>query len=345
MRIIYWNTSCLEPEIEAVSKELFQLATHFQPSLLFSINPQIGLRGSLAQRYVGFHPRFDPLLRVIIPLIESLGDINHVYGEICPWTFSKTLKRKPLILTIASEKGEPQLDFLDRCRKIIVQTEAMRGILVALGVEASKTVVLYPAVDLQRFTPRQAGATFPHAPKVLFATAPRTWEEMEARGVQLLLAAAKGSPEVRYHLLYRRWRHHYTSLQPTKELMTSHQLRNVTLTDGVVDDMPSVYRDHHFTVIPYTKPGGGKECPNSVIEGLACGLPALVSSATPFSHFVATHKCGIVFEPNPSSLIAAIDEGLAQYHQLSNHASSVAQEFFSQTTMFGKLAQIYQDVL
>jgi glycosyltransferase involved in cell wall biosynthesis len=345
MRIIYWNTSCLEPEIEAVSKELFQLAAHFRPSLLFSINPQIGLRGSLAKRYVGFHPRFDPLLRLIIPLIESSGDINHVYGEVCPWTFSKALKRKPLILTIASEKGKPQLDFLDRCRKIIVQTEAMRGILLALGVEASKTVVLYPAVDLQRFTPRQVSKAAPHAPKVLFATAPRTLEEMEDRGVQLLLAAAKDSPEVRYHLLYRQWRHHYTSLQPTKELITSHKLHNVTLTNGVVDDMPSVYRDHHFTVVPYTKPDGGKECPNSVIEGLACGLPALVSSATPFSDFVATHKCGIVFEPNPSSLVAAIDEGLAQYQMLSNNAASIAREFFSHTTMFGKLAQVYRDVL
>jgi glycosyltransferase involved in cell wall biosynthesis len=345
MRIIYWNTSCLEPEIEAVSKELFQLAAHFRHSLLFSINPQIGLRGSLAKRYVGFHPKFDPLLRVIIPLIEFSGDINHVYGEVCPWTFSKALKRKPLVLTIASEKGEPQLDFLGRCRKIIVQTEAMRGILLALGVEASKTVVLYPAVDLQKFTPRQVSTAVPHAPRVLFATAPRTREEMEARGVQLLLAAAKDTPKVRYHLLYRRWRHHYTSLQPTKELMTSHQLQNVTLTDEIVNDMPSIYRDHHFTVIPYTQPGGGKECPNSVIEGLACGLPALVSSATPFSHFIAMHKCGVVFEPNPSSLVAAIDEGLAQYQQLSHNAASIAQEFFSHTTMFEKLARIYQEVL
>ena len=345
MRIIYWNTSCLEPEVEAVSKEVFQLASHFRPSFLFSINPQISLRGSLARRYLGFHPRFDPLLRILIPLLESAGDINHVYGEMSPWTFSKTLKRKPLVLTIASEKGTPQPDFFDRCRKIIVQTEAMHKTLRTLGVEESKVVVLYPAVELQRFAPRQASTKEMHRPNVLFATAPRTREEMQDRGVNLLLAAAKESLDVHYHLLYRQWRHRYTSLQPTRDLIAGDDLKNVTLTNGIVDDMPSVYHANHFTIAPYTKPGGGKECPNSVIEGLACGLPALVSSATPFSHFVATHRCGVVFDPTPSSLVAAIEAGLAQYRQLSHNAVVVAQQYFSQTALFAKLAQIYREIL
>ena len=91
MRIIYWNTSCLQPELEAVSKEVFQLARHFRNSLLFGINPHYLFCASIKNKYIGFHPAFDPLLRALIPLVERSGDINHVYGEPTPWTFYKTL--------------------------------------------------------------------------------------------------------------------------------------------------------------------------------------------------------------------------------------------------------------
>ena len=73
--------------------------------------------------YVGFHPSFDPLLRLLIPLVESYADINHVYGEPCPWIFSKTVKRRPVILSIVAEKGDGNLGFFERCRKIIVQSD------------------------------------------------------------------------------------------------------------------------------------------------------------------------------------------------------------------------------
>ena len=124
MRIAYWTTSCLQPEIEAVSKEVFQLAEHFDHSLLFGINPHYVLCASLKKRYIGFHPRFDPILRTLIPFIERYYDVSHVYGEVTPWTFYKTLRRKPIVLTVASEKGTPKVDFLKRCRKVIVQTSS-----------------------------------------------------------------------------------------------------------------------------------------------------------------------------------------------------------------------------
>ena len=113
VRIIYWNNSCLEPEIEAISKEVFQLARHFSPSWLFGVNPHYQFRFSLRERYVGFHPSFDLLLRLLIPLVESYADINHVYGEPCPWIFSKTVMRRPIILSIVSERAMGTLNFLN----------------------------------------------------------------------------------------------------------------------------------------------------------------------------------------------------------------------------------------
>ena len=319
MRIIYWNTSCLQPETEAISKEVFQLARHFRNSLLFGINPHYLFRVSVKKKYVGFHPVFDPLLRGLVPLVERSGDINHVYGEPTPWTFYKTLCRKPTVLTVASEKGCPQVDFLEHCRKVWVQTDTFYREILALGVDKRKVEVMYPAVDLTVFRPFGRASSVIGVPRVLFATAPRSAEEMEGRGVYLLLQAAKESPDIRYHLLYRTWQHGYTSLAATAKWLETEHLPNVMLTNSVISNMPCTYSEHHFTVIPYTRHDGGKECPTSLVEGLACGVPVLISSVSPFAYFVAEHRCGMVFEPTPSSLVAAVETGAQQYADLSTN--------------------------
>jgi glycosyltransferase involved in cell wall biosynthesis len=345
MRIIYWNTSCLQPEIEAVSKEVFQLARHFHNSLLFGINPHYLFRASVKQKYLGFHPVFDPLLRGLIPFIERRGDINHVYGEPTPWTFYKTLGHKPTVLTVASEKGCPQIDFLERCRKVWVQTDTFRHKLLALGIDKRKVEVLYPAVDLTAFRSCGGAPRVVGAPQVLFASAPRSAEEMEGRGVYLLLHAAKESPDIRYRLLYRAWKGGYTSLAATTQWLDTAQLPNIKLTNSVVSDMPSIYSEHHFTVLPYTQPDGGKECPTSLVEGLACGVPVLISSVAPFAYFVAEHRCGVVFEPTPSALVAAVETGVRQYAELSANAVKASQCFFSEEHMLRKVARVYQAIV
>lgn len=345
MRIIYWNNACLQPEIEAVSKEVFQLARHFPRSLIFGINPHYICRASIKKKYIGFHPNFDLVLRLLIPYIERYGDISHVYGEATCWTFSKALRRKPLVLTIASEKGCVNTDFIARCRKVLVQTEPFREKLLASGVEKEKIEVVFPSVDLQAFRPLTQAPKGMQTPKILFATAPRSAEELEGRGVRLLLQAAQKSPDIQYHLLFRVWQGGYTSLATTTKWIATDQLHNVTLTNSIVDDMPQVYNDHHFTVIPYTHPGGGKECPTSLIEGLACGLPALISSVAPFAYFVEKYRCGVAFEPTPHGLVSAVELGMRSYANLSANAVRVARGFFSEELLWQRMERIYQEVL
>ena len=58
MRVTYWNTACLEPEIEAVSKEIAALSAHFADSRVFGVSPHYLMRFAPSARTVGFHPRF-----------------------------------------------------------------------------------------------------------------------------------------------------------------------------------------------------------------------------------------------------------------------------------------------
>ena len=345
MRVAYWTTACLQPEIEAVSKEVFQLGSHFHGSFIFGVSPHYVFRASWKNRSIGFHSMFDPFLRLIIPVAESTFDISHVYGEATPWTFYKALRFKPLVLTVASEKGVPKNDFLARCRKVLVQTNSYYQKLCALGIEKDKVELLYPGVDLQKFRSRPDAPAHVAKPKVLFASAPRSEQEMQSRGVYLLLEAAKISQEVQYHLLYREWGRGYTSLVATKRWLESNCLDNVTLTNGVVENMHRLYRDYDFTIIPYTTADGGKECPTSAVEGLACGLPALISSLAPFADFVELHKCGVVFDPTPANVVSAIETGMCRYRELSTNAVKAAHRYFSLEHMLERMTEIYQGIL
>jgi glycosyltransferase involved in cell wall biosynthesis len=168
---------------------------------------------------------------------------------------------------------------------------------------------------------------------------------MKSRGVLLLLEAAKLRSEIKFRFLYRQWKSGYTSLAATIRLLKSNAPKNVTLTSNNVTDMSSVYRDHDFTVIPYTIPEGGKECPTSSVEGLACGVPAIISSKAAFAEFVADHKCGVVFDPTPDNLVAAIETGVRQYGALSANAARVARKYFSLENLLKRMTQLYSEVI
>jgi len=341
--VTYWNTACLEPEIEAVSKELLALSTHFC-GRLFGVSPHYLLRYSAQRRSIGFHPGFDPLLRLLIPLLEMNCDISHVYGEPSPWIFHKTLRRKPIVLTVASEKGGLVNGFLARCRRIITQTEGFRQTLIDAGVRSDRVEVIYPGVDLESYIPATSAPDLSR-PQVLFATAPRSEAELAPRGVPLLLDCAEAAAHADFSLCYRRWASGYTSLGPTKAMMDDRNLANVNLTDSVVADMGALYRRHHFTVIPFTTPDGGKECPNSLLEGLACGVPVLISSVAPFAEFVQRHDCGEVFDPEPRSFRAALDRGAQRWHTLSAQARTCAEHYFSAKRALGRYGEIYAQCL
>ena len=63
----------------------------------------------------------------------------------------------------------------------------------------------------------------------------------------------------------------------------------------------------HCTIIPYTQFGDFvKLTPNSALESLAAGKPVLCSSKSGVAKIVKDNDVGVVFKPNPDSLIYAI---------------------------------------
>ena len=343
MRVVYWNTTCLQPEIEAVSREVRELADRFADSRVVAVSPHLSLIVRDGGRTLGFHPVWDPLLRLLFPLIERGADVNHVYGEPGPWVFYKTLKKKPTVLTVASEKGDLVLPFLARCGAVVAQTREFKRRLLQAGVAPEKVHLIYPGVDLEGFRPAPVPPST-DTPRVLFASAPRSAEEMAPRGVNLLLDWAARDPNSHLRLLYRAWAGGDTAYAPTRGRIDGEGLKNVELTHGAEAAMSALYPRFHFTVIPYTTADGGKECPNSLVEGLACGVPVLISRSAPFSGFVAEHKCGVVFEPTPEGLQKALEIGMENRRALSVAARETAESCFSRSWAMDAYAELYRTV-
>lgn len=344
MRVNYWATVPLEPQIEAISKEVFDLAAHFTSSRVFSINPYLRVRVSGRGRVLGFHPSLDLLLRPVIRALEASADVNHIYGEVAPWTYFRSLRRKPIVLTVASEKGDLVPEFLERCRVVTAQTGGMADRLSRFRSGRTRIELIYPGIDLSAFRPRPQTAGGGR-PRILFATFPRTAGELAERGVHFMLDAAASLPDVDFIMVSRPWRAAESALSVVRDAIQARQLRNVELLSGVQADMSGVYATADFTIIPFATAGGGKECPRSLIESMACGVPVLISDVAPFSRFIAEQQCGSVFALTPESFGAALEAGLSRGRQLGESAARAARDHFDLRTMLRRYAAIYDSLI
>ncbi len=342
MKIAYWSTACLEPRHEAVSQEVLKLAAEFAGSWVFSTSRHIWARASLRDRYFGLHSGLNIALRLGIPLLERAFDVNHIYGDLTPWIFHKSLRTKPIVHTVTQDSDNPLQPLLERCNSLVAQTDATRDRLISLGVPRARLHLRYPGVDLSHFRPVNSTVHTNAGVRVLFATSPRTIEEMQGRGVHLLLDAAKRCPTVTFRLLYRNWSTGYTSLEPTRAAILERELTNVDLIDSVVTDMRPEYHSTHVTLIPFTKRSGGKECPNSALESLASGIPVLVSRECPFSRFVIEHDCGVVFDPTPEALESAISEAMLRWSALAVAARKAAETHFDTRQLPAFYKRLYE---
>jgi glycosyltransferase involved in cell wall biosynthesis len=283
-------------------------------------------------------------LRLVIPLIERMTDINHIYSEVSPWLYFKTLRKKPTVLTIASEKGEPIAEFVDRCDVIAVQTEGMKRRLDGCNIDSRKVRLVYPGIDLSSFKRRSRPVDLCR-PKVLLATFPRTAEELEGRGVLFLIKVAKRYPEIEFHMVSRPWRSGGTSLSAVKQVLERERIANVFVMEGVREAMGELYSEYDFTVIPYMTADGGKECPRSLVESMASGVPILISDAAPFSSFVALHNCGCVYSRSVEGFALALEMGQKSHAQMGKNAEKCAHTYFDREQTYRTYARIYDSLL
>lgn len=298
-RVTYW-TGIWDPTREALSGQVDTLR-HLGGSRAPVVSFSPGQRSALcpSDGVVRLSGSQWPLLRALGACVERAGDVTHVFGPMNAWHLLRAVGRRPVVFTVAIPGPALDAAMFGKVTVFVAETEVLARALRDAGVAANRIRVIGPGVDLARFTP---GPSPEGRFRVLFASTPASVSELAARGIPLLIEAARLCPEIDVILLWRQW----GDLDKAKQALAA--LRpppNVIIDHRDADDIASVYLQAHATVW-LAEAGTGKSCPNSVIEGLACGRPAIVSTSCGIGDLVCRSGAGLTPDRTPTAVVQAI---------------------------------------
>jgi glycosyltransferase involved in cell wall biosynthesis len=165
--------------------------------------------------------------------------------------------------------------------------------------------------------------------------------DFERRGIPLIIEAARGCPDVEFVLLWRRWGDVDRSTSAFDALCPPG---NVRLDIRDVADMSAVYAGVHATIF-VPADGHGKSCPNSVVEGLACGKPALLDQACGIARLVERSGAGVALgERTPAAVSDAVRRLQREYPAFSSQARALAELTFSEAQFVAHYRELYADL-
>jgi len=118
---------------------------------------------------------------------------------------------------------------------------------------------------------------------------------------------------------------------------------NFRVIQGDVTDMAAVYRDAHATVCCF-EAGYGKSAPNSVVEGLAAGRPALLTDTCGIADLVADWQAGVVTQRSAEALAQGVDDLRRGYAAASAQARRLAEEEFNSRRALERYARLYRQL-
>lgn len=337
-RIAYW-TSAFEPEMEAISAEVAILRRRFPASVAWGLSHRHWLRFSWERGFC-FHLRLQLLFRALTRVLEPAFHLNHVFGSLGDWFYLEGFRRRPTVLTVAANGRVVPKSLLDRVQRFVVEYPAGREHLKQLGIEDDRIQLIFPPVDLQRFSPAGAGTAAPFT--VLFASSPELSDWLEARGVPHILEAAALRPHMRFRLLWRPWG---DSLPQVQEWIAQRGLHNVEVAVGRFTDMARQYQLAHVTVAPFIDMHRCKAAPNSLVESLACGRPVITSPQVGLAQLINENDAGIACDPSGAALAESLDRIQSEWSRYSARARRLAERYFSTEQFVGGYHQLYESVL
>ena len=334
--VTYW-TGVWDPAREAMSKEVQTLRRALQPTAPV-VSLSLGQRSSISLRHrvVRLAAARSITFRATAALLEPLGDVTHVFGAMHAWHLLRSLGRRPIVFTVAIPGPALEAALYEKVAVFAAESECLADDLRRAGIDSDRIRVIYPGVNLEEFAPA------PRATRdrfhVLFASSPSDVSEFDARGIPLLINLARLCPEIDVTLLWRSWgdqqaaRRAFANLNPPQNIrIDAHRGR----------DMASVYQDADAIACLY-EPGFGKSCPNSIVEALACGVPALVSDTCGIAGLIARGAAGIATTRNPSDVAAAVRTLRKEHLRFSAAARRLAERNFDRTQFVNEYARLYQ---
>ena len=333
-RLTYW-TGVWDPAREAISKEIETLramgrsrapVVSFAPAQRSALLPR--------QRVARLSAAHWLTLRAVAAVVEPQGEITHVFGGLDEWHLLRAVGRRPLLFTVVVPGTSPATSVWNKVSFFAAESESIAASLVAAGASADRVRVIYPGVDLEAFQP----APPPPGPfRLLFASSPADARELEARGVPALIELARRHPDIEVVLLWRRWGDPAAAARALASLAAPP---NVIVEARNGRSMRDVYCSAHAVACCYAE-GVGKSVPNSVVEGLACGRPALVTRGCGIASLICESGAGVVADGDPGSLDRALDDIRKDYATRARSARALAKRHFGLERFREEYAALY----
>jgi glycosyltransferase involved in cell wall biosynthesis len=336
-KVTYW-TGNWDLRREAISKEIQILRSLGDGrATVMSVGNGQRFRVDFRNRVVQMAGAHWPLLYAVAPLVERQSEINHVFGGLDAWHLLRATRRRPTILTVALP-GKPTVPAVhDHVRLFAAESEAVVDALGDAGIPDDRIRLIYPGVDLHCY--RTATPPPLHPFRILFASTPADPREFEARGIPLLVELARACPDMEVVLLWRSWGDRDASRQALARLRPP---ANLIVEERNGREMADVYRSVHAVSCFYAD-GFGKSSPNSVVEAMACGVPALVSDTCGLSGLIRRGDAGMTV-PRAIRDIAAAARVLRDRHQSFGRAArKLAEEHFAISSFLGAYVRLYEE--
>ena len=335
-RVTYW-TGTWDPAREAISKEVESLRRAVQPAApVVSLSSGQGSSISPRHRVVKLAGGRWMIFRATAALVERLGDVTHVFGAMNAWHSLKALGRRPIIFTVALPGAPLERQLYDKVSVFVAESECLADDLRRAGIGSERIRIIYPGVDLAEYHPvTRANRDRFH---ILFASAPAHASEFQARGIPLLVELAQLCPEIDVTLLWRSWGDQQAAQRAFADLNPPPNIR-IDMRRGRT--MAAIYQEAD-AVAAFYEPGFGKSCPNSIVEALACGVPALVSSACGIAGLIGEHGGGLATTRHPADVAEAARTLRREHARFAAAARRIAERHFDIKQFVDAYARLYQ---
>lgn len=336
-RVTYW-TGIWRPGLEAISNELVTLRAALAPGApVVSFSQGQSSAVLPAERAIRLSGERTWMLKALAATIEATGDVTHAWGAIDDWHFLRSLGRRPTVFTVVLPgPAQPGTSYTN-VDVFAAETEPLARALVDAGVPPERVRIVFPGVDLNVF---RAAPAPDRRFRLIFASSPSNPHEFEARGIHLLVDIARACPDIDVVLLWREWG---DEAGTTTAFDALEAPRNVVREARGTRTMSEVYQSGHAVVCLYGD-GFGKSCPNSVVEGLACGRPALVSEHCGIAALVADARAGLSVKLTTDACIDAVRRLQADWARHSQCARTLAVRRFGVDAFVSTYREIYGDL-
>ncbi|MFZ3147619.1 MAG: glycosyltransferase [Methanothrix sp.] len=332
MRILYVSPSPppLVQGTDGLFTEIGNLRNFFGGDMI-SLSPARSLPPLIPVSLYGMHQ---------IPALKRHNRNVDIFHLFFPYMVNFRVLRhlsKPTIYTIISGIDEKYLPRSAPSCTMVVSSSQEADVLRSRGFRHVN--VVRPGIDLSQIhvdPPEKPDPEF----VLLAGSAPWTRRQFDTKGFNLLLEVLTRHPQIRLICLwrgtmYREW---------------FDRVRSLGLADRVEiiqekTDISRVLSRCHAAVVLSATSDQVKSYPNSLMEALAAGRPALVSRCNPMSYYVEDKGCGKVIENlSLDELINAINEIVDEYSTFAE-AASLAGRGLSATRMIDDYRHLYQNVM